>query len=69
MVRKHFLLSNDQIRFLQHLPGTTTEHVRRALDDYIEKVKREQTQVSNSPSKDIKKGGYNEKISKPAPSC
>ena len=49
MIRKNFWLSNDQVRFLRKLEGTMTEHIRRAIDEYIERMK--DLQVSKSPSK------------------
>lgn len=52
MVRKHFLLPRYQIEFLSDnddLPEA--EHVRRALDDYIEKKKR----LSASPSASVRR--------------
>ena len=49
MIRKNLWLTNDQVRFLRKLEGNTTEHIRRAIDIYIES-KRE-LKVSQSPSK------------------
>ena len=49
MIRKNFWLSNDQVRFLRKLEGTMTEHIRRAIDIYIESKKM--LKVSISPSK------------------
>lgn len=36
MIRKHFFLREDQIRFLENLNGSTSEHVRIALDNYMD---------------------------------
>lgn len=37
--RINIFLSNEQISFLKSLAGTISEHIRRALDEYIEKIK------------------------------
>ena len=39
MERKSYFLNKKQILFLKNLQGTASEHVRRALDDYEEKLK------------------------------
>lgn len=57
MVRKQYFIRNDQIRFLSKLPGNDAEHVRAAIDDYIEKKRRETINVSMSQSKFVLKGG------------
>jgi len=49
MIRKDLWLTNDQVRFLRKLEGNMTEHIRRAIDEYIERMK--DLQVSKSPSK------------------
>ena len=49
MLRKDIWLTNEQVRFLRKLEGNTTEHIRRAIDEYIGKMK--DLQVSKSPSK------------------
>lgn len=49
MIRKHFFLTNDQFRFLRDLEGNVSEHIRRALDLYIDSKK--ELKISNSPSK------------------
>ena len=51
MIRKNFWLTNDQFRFLRKLEGNVSEHIRRALDKYIDELKIEQLDVSKSPSK------------------
>lgn len=37
MIRKAFYLTGEQIRSLKLLPGNTSDHVRRAIDAYLEK--------------------------------
>jgi len=50
MVLKHIYLSGGQVDFLEGLDGlSVSEHIRRAIDDYIQK-KRERN-VATSPSK------------------
>jgi hypothetical protein len=51
MIRKDFWLTNDQVRFLRKLEGNMTEHIRRAIDEYILKTKKEQLKISTSLSK------------------
>ena len=41
-----------QYFFLTSLPGTLSEHIRRALDDYIEKVKALKVSASTSKRKE-----------------
>ena len=41
-------LNEGQIEYLKTLPGKTSEHIRRAIDKYIEDIKR--LQVSTSAS-------------------
>jgi len=48
MIRCDFMLTPEQYSFLEALEGTKSEHMRRAIDDYIEKVKG--TSASGSPS-------------------
>lgn len=47
MIRKHFYLDQEQIDFLKSLPGTVSEHIRQAINDYKEK----RINVSASESK------------------
>jgi len=51
MVLRKFYIRNDHDRFLRKLPGSMAEHIRTALDDYMEKKKRETFNVSTSKSK------------------
>lgn len=48
MIRKAFYIRKDQDQFLLALSGSEAEHVRRAIDQYIERVKRESVSVSPS---------------------
>jgi hypothetical protein len=50
MIRKHFLMRNDQYKALSKLKGTISEHLRIAIDDYILKKKQEEMNVSTSKS-------------------
>jgi hypothetical protein len=54
MIRKHITLELSQLTFLSELPGTVSEHVRRAIDEYIAKIKIE---ASTSPSKGGRENG------------
>jgi len=49
MIRKDIWLTDDQYNFLRKLEGNSTEHIRRAIDIYIESKKM--LKVSISPSK------------------
>lgn len=51
MLRKDFLIREDQDAFLKQLPGQISEHIRIAIDDYIKKMT---PKAKTSPSK---KGG------------
>jgi len=57
MIVKDFYIRNDQWRFLRDLPGTSAEHVRAALDDYMAKKESQKLKVSTSKSyvKDARK--------------
>jgi hypothetical protein len=54
MIRKDFYLTNDQFRFLHKLEGNVSEHLRRAIDKYINDIRK--LEVSQSPSKYDKPG-------------
>jgi len=49
MLRKDLYLTNSQVRFLRKLEGNMTEHIRRAIDRYIDEIKM--LKVAKSPSK------------------
>jgi len=56
MIRKNFWFTNEQIDFLESLKTLNlTEHIRRAVDDYIKKIKSED--ISASQSKGCEKNG------------
>jgi len=48
MLRKDLYLTNSQVRFLRKLEGNMTEHIRRAIDRYIDEIKM--LKVAKSPS-------------------
>lgn len=51
MIRKNVWFDKEQLDFISKLPGPESDHIRRALDDYIQKIKRQQIKgVSTSPS-------------------
>lgn len=55
MVRKTFYLSNQQVREMRKMKlATVSEHIRRAIDEYIAKHKAEDLNVSQSKSLLIK---------------
>jgi len=53
MERINVWINKQQSKFLKDLPGTLSEHIRRAIDDYIKALKG--VNVSASASK--RKGG------------
>ena len=54
MLLKLFKWREDQKAFIENLPGKASEHIRRAIDDYIER-KKSKTEATTSPSiKNIK---------------
>jgi hypothetical protein len=70
MVRKHYFLRNNQVKALEQITkdGTSeAEHVRIALDDYIEKKLPERSPVSSSASHVLEGGGTNGKEYIPTP--
>ena len=52
MVRYNLYLSNNQHRFLRKTGGNASEIIRRALDEYIQKKKKEELNVSTSKGGD-----------------
>ena len=42
MILRDFYLRNDQDKRLRELPGKNSEHVRNALDNYFNKIDREE---------------------------
>lgn len=54
MVRKDIYLSKKQVIFLQSLADITlSEHIRRAIDEYIAEKKRGMSSYTLSPSKNV----------------
>jgi hypothetical protein len=55
MIRKTFYLTAEQVTYLEYYTDiTVSEHIRRAIDEYIEKKKRENYKSTVSPSNFIK---------------
>lgn len=54
MIRLHCFIEDEQFLFLGHLKGKRSEHIRRAIDEYIQKLKSINASASQS-----KKGGEN----------
>ena len=48
MNRKDIYLTDEQVTFLEKLTGTVSEHVRRAIDHYINTIKGDKTSSSKS---------------------
>jgi hypothetical protein len=48
MIRKNVHLKPEQINFIGTLSGTFAEHIRIALDDYIQKQKNLNVSASSS---------------------
>ena len=60
MRRKDVYITDEQVIFLSELGGTISEHIRRAIDEYIQKIKNRD--ITTSMSKNIivdEKGGKN----------
>jgi len=57
MITRDFKLRNDQYRFLKKLPGTMSEHVRNAIDDYKIKKDKEKSNFASSLSVKLSKNG------------
>lgn len=49
----HIRIRDDQDAFLRSLPGSVTENIRQAIDDYIKKINASRFSSSSS------KGGHN----------
>ena len=54
MKRVNLYLSEEQLQFLKEYPGTISEHIREAIDNWI--TQKKNLNVSISPTK----GGRNE---------
>jgi len=55
MIRKNYLIRQDQIDFLSTLQGNDSEHIRRAIDEYIQRIRSRQSSATTSPSKRVSK--------------
>lgn len=56
MKRIDAYIHEAQFFFLTTLPGTLSEHIRRALDDYMDKVKALKVSASKSKRKEEENG-------------
>lgn len=54
MLRKTFFLDEEQITFLENLPGTISEHIRQAINDYQKKQQKVSSSSSERGVKDEK---------------
>ncbi len=52
MRRFNFFLDEERIDFLEKLPGTISEHIRRAIDEFIEREKTKGISASKSKGRD-----------------
>ena len=52
MIRVHFYIEEFKLKILKNLKGKTSEHIRRAIDEYIEEL--EKNRYSASQSKEVK---------------
>ena len=59
MIRKDVYLTSEQASFLESQDLSLSEHIRRAIDDYIDKLKA----LKVSASKSKRGGDINEKES------
>lgn len=48
--RFNLYLNGKHLDFLSSLEGTTSEHIRRAIDEYVEKIKLAQAKLNVSIS-------------------
>lgn len=48
MIRINFFLTEKQLDFLKDLPGTVSENIRIAVNEYIQKLKGENVSASQS---------------------
>jgi len=52
MKRYNFFLEQDQVDFLDKLPGTVSEQIRRAINEFIERQKNKNISASKSKGSD-----------------
>ncbi len=55
MLRRNYLIKEEQDKALRALSGHVSEHIRNAIDEYLAKKKKETLNVSESKSE--MKGG------------
>ena len=48
MIRKHFYISQEELDYLKKLPGTVSDHIRRAISEYIEDIQKQKYSASQS---------------------
>lgn len=48
MRRTNIYITDEQVVFLSELQGTIAEHIRRAIDEYIQKIKSQTISASSS---------------------
>ena len=53
MRRVDLYLSQEQVDFLKNLPGTISEHIRKAVDEYIDKLHVVSASASASVKKEV----------------
>lgn len=51
MIRVNFFLSQKQLDFLKDLPGTVSENIRIAVNEYISKLRSRNVSASKSEPK------------------
>ena len=52
MELKNLYFYDHQVEFLENLKGKFSEHVRRAVDDYIKKIKNGKVSASQSKGRE-----------------
>ena len=57
MIRRAFYLSDEQNNFLKGLDGlSVSEHLRRAIDEYLKKLQNQNISASQSKRKEANNG-------------
>jgi len=52
MKRINLFLDETEIEYLKRLPGTLTEHIRRAIYEYLQKLSTQNVSASQSRKED-----------------
>ena len=55
MIRVNFLIDESTFYFLKTLPGTMTEHIRRAITEYTDKLRKAQKISASQSGRRVKK--------------